>query len=90
MSDNNFLNQDTPAQKAEILEWLQSGKGITPIDAMFKLKNKCMRLGARIWDLKKEGHDIQTEMVEQINKQTGKKKKFARYFIGKSPTLFDK
>ena len=87
---NEFLNQDTPTQKEEILNWLKSGKGITQLDAINKLKNTCTRLGARIWELEKEGHQITTEMVELINKNTGKKKRFARYWLKKSPELFDK
>ncbi|MCE7856899.1 MAG: hypothetical protein DYG97_10195 [Ignavibacteria bacterium CHB3] len=46
------------SQKQAILEYLLSGKSITPLEALDLFK--CFRLGARIWDLKKEGHDIKS------------------------------
>lgn len=48
------------SQKQAILEYLLSGKSITPLEALDLFK--CFRLGARIWDLKKEGHDIKSEL----------------------------
>jgi hypothetical protein len=33
------------------------------------------RLGARVWELKREGHDIRSRLVEQNGK------KFARYLL---------
>lgn len=50
------------AQKGEILTYLQKGCWITPMDALRLFG--CFRLGARIWDLKKEGHHILTKMIE--------------------------
>jgi hypothetical protein len=45
-----------------ILEALKRGRKITPLEA---LRNYgCLRLGARIYDLKKAGHAITREMVE--------------------------
>ena len=48
-------------QSAEILRYLQGGNSLTPIGALRLFG--CFRLGARIWDLKRDGYDIKTEMV---------------------------
>ena len=47
------------AQCDEILEALQRGEKITPLEALYKYG--CLRLGARIWDLKQKGHKIIAE-----------------------------
>jgi hypothetical protein len=46
-------------QKDQILTHLKSGKPITPIDALNMFG--CFRLGARIFDIKQEGHSIKTD-----------------------------
>lgn len=66
-------------QSEAILEHLKSGKSLTPIDALNLFG--CFRLGARILDLKKEGHNIVTEIVHENGKH------FARYFIPKPVQL---
>lgn len=48
-------------QKEMILEWLEAHGTITPREA--EIQFGCMRLGARIWDLRHEGHEIVKEMV---------------------------
>lgn len=48
-------------QKAAILKHLQAGHSLTPKGAA-KLCG-CMRLGARIHDLKHEGHHIESRLV---------------------------
>ncbi len=53
------------SQSDAILKHLQSGKHLTPLEALQRFG--CMRLGARIWDLKKEGHDISSQLVELPN-----------------------
>jgi hypothetical protein len=45
---------------------LQSGKAITPIDALNMFG--CFRLGARIFDLKQKGHSIKTEIIRKDGK----------------------
>ena len=60
------------SQTENILDHLQK-KSITPLDA-FTLYG-CMRLAARIQDLKAEGHNI----VTTIERSNGKK--FARYTL---------
>lgn len=49
-------------QKVQILEHMQAGNPITPLDALRLFG--CMRLGARIYDLKQDGHVINTLIVK--------------------------
>ena len=65
-------------QKQLILEYLQTNGSITPRDAMEQFG--CMRLGARIYDLKREGHDIRKAMEARPNR-FGVETRYARYFI---------
>lgn len=52
---------DQRSQAVEILKHLQAGKSITPLESLERFG--CFRLGARIWDLRKQGHEIEREMV---------------------------
>ena len=49
-------------QNAQILAHLKAGKRITPLDALREFG--CFRLGARVFELKAEGHNILKEMIE--------------------------
>ncbi len=49
-------------QCAAILEHLQDGNTITPIEALDRFG--CFRLGARIYDLRQSGHSIDRTMVD--------------------------
>ena len=62
-------------QKDMILEHLEKNGSITPLEAQ-KLYG-CMRLGARIWDLRKDGFEIVRELVE-VETRSGKAR-VARY-----------
>ena len=62
-----------PSQTAAIREHLQSGKTLTPIQALAKYG--CFRLAARIHDLKREGLEIITTEVP------AKGHSFAKYSI---------
>tara|TARA_Y100001972_G_C7557781_1_gene280218 strand:+ start:419 stop:616 length:198 start_codon:yes stop_codon:yes gene_type:complete len=53
-------------QNEQILKHLQSGKTLSPLDALKKFG--CMRLGARVYNLKQEGHDIETSFKTQNGK----------------------
>jgi hypothetical protein len=53
--------------------WLQSGKSITPIEALNEFN--CFRLAAHIEVLRRDGHRIFTHMVDENGK------KFARYTL---------
>lgn len=68
-------------QKEKIREYIVNGGTLTPLDALEKFG--CFRLATRIFELKKEGLDIKTEMVE--NEATGKR--YAKYFIPKGSPL---
>ncbi len=48
-------------QTKSILKALQDGDKLTPLDALHRFD--CFRLGARIYDLKKAGHPIQSKIV---------------------------
>jgi len=46
-------------QSDAILKYLQAGHSLSPLEALHKFG--CLRLGARIWDLKRQGHAIETQ-----------------------------
>ena len=57
------------AQNREVLAWLRE-RPITPMDAIKHLG--CLRLGARIFDLRAEGHAIDRELIE-VQRRDGSK-----------------
>ena len=61
------------SQNTQILSYLQQGKKLTPITALNKFG--CFRLSARILDLRKQGHNINTEII------TKQGKTFAQYSL---------
>ena len=63
-------------QKQQILEYMQIMGEITPLDALQVFG--CMRLSARIYDLRRDGHKIKMEMVSSVNRD-GQVVNFARY-----------
>ena len=64
----------TESQNKQIKAWLESGKSLTPLDALLLFNS--FRLGARVFDLKNDyGMNIKTEMVEANGKR------FARYSL---------
>ena len=67
------------SQSAQILAALERGEALTPLDALRDFG--CMRLGARIWDLKRAGHAIGTDTVV-----TESGARVARYRMGKAVT----
>ncbi len=62
------------SQRNKILKHLESGKKITPIQALEKFS--CLRLAARIEELRERGHDISTKMIHKNGKS------FAEYSLG--------
>ena len=66
------------SQNTAILAHLKRGHRITPIEALNKFE--CFRLGARIFDLKAEGHRIEKEMVPT---STGKRVAEYRLMAGR-------
>ena len=65
-------------QTERVLKYMKDFGGITPIDAMKDLG--IMRLGARIYDLEKEGVRIIHETVEDVNRY-GQRTHYCRYFL---------
>lgn len=67
-------NEKTQSQCANILQHLQSGKSINPLQALNQYG--CFRLGARIYDLKQGGYSIDSRIVRAENG-----KKYAEYSL---------
>lgn len=65
--------EDAESQCRAILNHLQQGKGITPMDALNLFG--CFRLSARIWDLRANGYNIVTRS------QIKDGKRFAKYYL---------
>ena len=64
------------SDKNRVLAYLREHGSITPLEALNSFG--CYRLGARVWDLRHDGHNITTEMVEDKD-QHGEPMRFARY-----------
>lgn len=58
----SLFNSETKSQESAILAHLESGRSITPIDALNLYK--CFRLGARIFGLRKQGFQIESKMIQ--------------------------
>ena len=56
----------TKSQAEKILAHLKTGKTISPLEALERFG--CFRLGGRIYDLKKQGHVIETKTVTKNGK----------------------
>jgi hypothetical protein len=65
-------------QKYQILNYLQSGKKITPLEALDQFG--CMRLASRISELRDEGYPIETKMMSD------KDKRWAEYSLDNNAT----
>lgn len=61
------------SQKEMVLEYLKTHRGITPLEALDMFG--CFRLAAVICELRKDGYDIDTEMV------TRNEKTYANYIL---------
>lgn len=68
------------SQSQSILDYLKAGNSLTPLEALRLFG--CMRLGARIWDLSKQGYKIKSE----LQKDNGKH--FAKYSLINERRLF--
>lgn len=71
------MEETSNSQKSFILEHLRKYGSITPIEA--NQYYGCLRLAARIADLKKEGYHITTEMLTSVSRLTGRPVQFAKY-----------
>ena len=65
-------------QKYQILNHLQSGKNITPLEALDQFG--CMRLASRINELRDEGYPIETKIMSD------KEKRWAEYSLDDNAT----
>lgn len=61
-------------QEAQILAALKAGDRLTPLDALQRFG--CFRLSARIYDLRRAGHHINSQVIE-----TRSGKRVAVYWI---------
>ena len=76
MKTNINPNEEScSSQKARILEHMRMGHSITPLEALNSFG--CLRLGARIADIKAEGYLVHTEMIK--DPRTGKR--YAQYSL---------
>jgi hypothetical protein len=69
-------------QNDQVLDYLRKWKSITPMEALSALG--VMRLGARIYDLRRAGHAIASERMEiGVRGCRGVRKAVARYRLGR-------
>ena len=66
------------SQCEKILTFLRECGSITPLDAIREFS--CLRLGARIWDLKQKGYKIRTD-IESAKNRYGDTVHYARYTL---------
>jgi len=71
VSDLPLFSRTAPSkgtQSSAILDYMLSGHAITPLEALDLFG--CFRLGARIWDLRREGHEIHAAPYKLPNGKT--------------------
>lgn len=71
------INENTKTSRSQtdlILEWMLAGHTITPLEALERFK--CLRLGARIADIKARGYLVYSEFVT-----TPSEKKVKQYHL---------
>lgn len=68
--------------KARVLEYLRTHGSITPLEALYDFG--CYRLGARVFDLRRDGYNIRTTIVQETDRN-GEPMRYARYFIVGEP-----
>jgi len=64
----------TKTQYQDILEYMRFGHSITPLEALDRFG--CLRLGARIYEMKLNGIKIKRQMIK-----VGNNKRVARYSL---------
>lgn len=53
-------------QKDQVIDYLATGKPLTPLVALHRYG--ILRLGARIWELREDGHKIKSSLVNRRGK----------------------
>lgn len=61
MENINPIEKTSQTQNGKILKALLNGERLTHLDA--EKRFNCLRLGARIYDLKQRGHNIKRVMI---------------------------
>jgi hypothetical protein len=74
MKNINENRVESKSQTDRILEYMLTGKSITPLEALNMFG--CLRLGARIADIKAKGYLVYSEFVT-----TPTEKKVKRYYL---------
>lgn len=54
---------ETATQRQKILRALEHGAALTPLDALRRFS--CFRFGARIYELRRMGHKIESRLVKR-------------------------
>lgn len=75
------MTNSRPTQCEKVLKYLQDFGSITQLDALADLG--IMRLGARIYNLRQNGIDIERRMKTVVNRY-GEKCSIAEYFLPKT------
>ena len=69
----------TESQRAKILDWMLEGHRITGLEALHRFR--CMRLGARILEIKKEHWPVEDRFITVEDPDTGKPKRVKEYWL---------
>ena len=75
MNLDNLRGLIMNSQSEQILEYLQAGNVLTPLEALRKFN--CLRLGARIYDLRQLGYQINSRLITDEHT----KKRYASYSL---------
>ena len=70
------------SQNQEIFDYLKSGHSITASYAVQHFR--CYRLAARIYDLRRLGHDIVVTTKKHKSKRTGRIVQYVAYSLGEA------
>ena len=55
------------SQDTAILNYLKKGKKLTPLQAVWRFN--CLRLSARVYDLRRRGHNIVSKTIQVSGKR---------------------
>jgi len=75
VKENVINNNENYSQSKQILDYLQAGNVLTLLEVLRKFN--CLRLGARIYDLRQQGYVINSLII----KDDISGKRYARYSL---------